>query len=149
MEENLSHVISLVNNNSPKKIDELYPFKLHWVFGHDTKVIPINISSATIKGIFFTSGAVGVCYDWAKKSQIMLLGHVSNIISIATTHSKTYLASADSGPENSLIVWHAKTGKIVFIVSGCFLDGVKWMCFSGDDNILLTLSGGIPQVISL
>ncbi|GFY69919.1 cilia-and flagella-associated protein [Trichonephila inaurata madagascariensis] len=74
---------------------------------------------------------------------------VSNIISIATTHSKTYLASADSGPKNSLIVWHAKTGKIVFIVSGYFLDGVKWMCFSGDDNILLTLSGGIPQVLSL
>ncbi|GFT28392.1 cilia- and flagella-associated protein 251 [Nephila pilipes] len=78
-----------------------------------------------------------------------LFPFVNNIISIAATSNKTYLASVDNGTDGSLIVWHAKTGKIVFFVHGCFLDGVEWMCFSGDDNVLLTLSGGIQQILSL
>ncbi|KAG8189806.1 hypothetical protein JTE90_026114 [Oedothorax gibbosus] len=139
------------SNKDENSIESYHvPFKLHWVFGYDTKVPPINISSSTIKGIFFSSGAVGVCYDWNTKTQTMLHGHIHPIISSAATSDKTYLATADGGPENSLIIWHRRTGKMVFVLSNHFpVEGVIFMCFSEDGIFLLTLTGGKRQELSL
>lgn len=50
---------------------------LHWVWGHQTKIAPINISTHKEIKLFFASGPVGVCYDWIKNEQNVLLGHVS------------------------------------------------------------------------
>ncbi|GIY71439.1 hypothetical protein CDAR_561701, partial [Caerostris darwini] len=120
--------------------------KLHWVFGHNTNVTPINISTSTVKAVFFTSGAIGVYYNWIEKTQMMFFGHSNDIISSAATTDKIYLASADYGPKNALIIWHAKSGNIAFTMSNKYPDGgVIWMCFSEDNNMLLTLSGEIPQ----
>ncbi|GIY37345.1 cilia-and flagella-associated protein 251 [Caerostris extrusa] len=81
---------------------------------------------------------------------MIFFGHSNDIISSAATTDKIYLASADYGPKNALIIWHAKSGNIAFTMSNKYPDGgVIWMCFSEDNNMLLTLSGEIPQELSL
>ncbi|XP_055954047.1 cilia- and flagella-associated protein 251-like [Argiope bruennichi] len=157
MNKNIFKHIDLHNENHDTKLNdlqnkdmELFPFKLHWIFGYNTNVPIINTSSATVKGIFFAAGSIGVWYDWIENRQHMFSGHVNDISSVAITKDKTYIATADYGMENSLIIWNARNGNIAFIVSGYFPnEGVAWMCFSEDGNILLTLSGGIPQELSL
>ncbi|CAL1269639.1 unnamed protein product [Larinioides sclopetarius] len=137
-------------NDLQSKVMESFPFKLHWIFGYDTNVPVLNTSSATIKGIFFVAGSVGVCYNWVENSQFMFSGHINDISSVAITEDKTYIATADYGRQNSLIIWNARNRNIAFFISEHFPHlGVIWMCFSEDGNILLTLSGGIPQELSL
>ncbi|GBN02758.1 Cilia- and flagella-associated protein 251 [Araneus ventricosus] len=137
-------------NDLRSKVMESFPFKLHWIFGYDTNVPVLNTSSATVKGIFFVAGSIGVCYNWIENSQFMFSGHINDISSVAITNDKTYIATADCGMENSLIIWNARNRNIAFFVSGHFPnEGVVWMCFSEDGNILLTLSKRIPQELSL
>ncbi|XP_054706951.1 cilia- and flagella-associated protein 251-like [Uloborus diversus] len=139
-----SEKVPLVDTqNAPTQL----PYKLQWVFGHESKVPPVNLSTQGTKSVVFSAGSIVICLDWMKNTQSMLVGHKNDVISIAASPSKKFIASADSGPENSLIIWHSKTKMIFNKISGCFpIEGIVKMSFSHDGELLMTLTGGKPQV---
>lgn len=62
----------------------------------------------SIQAVFFVSGHVGVIYDTDNQTQQLLLGHSNTISSICVSEDRKFIATADEGPHDSLIiVWNA------------------------------------------
>ncbi|OWR40975.1 putative WD repeat domain 66 [Danaus plexippus plexippus] len=85
------------------------PFNIRWVHGYNPRVGVINLvkdDSPTLA--FYAAGYCGVIYDWMENTMMILQGHKHTIICIDSDAKGDWLVTADSGPENVVIVWDRK-----------------------------------------
>ncbi|KAJ8725380.1 hypothetical protein PYW08_003563 [Mythimna loreyi] len=84
------------------------PFKLRWMNGYNEKVEVINLNYKGSTTVFYSASNCGVLYNWTTHQMWLLQGHRHKITCIASDQKGTWLVTADSGPENVLIVWDFK-----------------------------------------
>ncbi|XP_063225998.1 cilia- and flagella-associated protein 251-like isoform X2 [Bacillus rossius redtenbacheri] len=90
------------SNNSKGK---LTPFHPHWSFGFNKRMPVVNLTNCHHNVIFYTSSHLGVLYDYSTKEMELLQGHQNAVTSISADVSGRWLATADNGPDNVVIVW--------------------------------------------
>ena len=115
---------------------------LQWGFGFNKEVVGgvLNLSNSQRNAIFFPSAHTGVIYDFENRTQILLQGHCSTIISCAVSNDKRWIATADSGDEPILVVWDSITGSPVKTIFNPHLDGAISLDFSDDSLFVVSLS---------
>ncbi|CAH2266422.1 jg1018 [Pararge aegeria aegeria] len=81
------------------------PFNIRWIHGYNLKVGVINLNEQGSTTVFYAAGNVAVLYNWSVNNMMILQGHKHTVISIASDSEGKWLVTADSGPENVIIIW--------------------------------------------
>ncbi|KAK9873160.1 hypothetical protein WA026_021393 [Henosepilachna vigintioctopunctata] len=90
----------------PKLAAKVEPFKLQWVYGFNKEAKVINLCySRSQRMIFFNVTQCGVIYDYRRNKMDFFQGHPNKIVAISSVYDGKFLATADSGPDNVIIVW--------------------------------------------
>ena len=62
-----------------------------------------------LQTIFYASSQVGVMFDRIQHEQVLLQGHKNAITSTCVSGNRLWVATADTGSDNSIIVWDVNT----------------------------------------
>lgn len=122
---------------------------LRWTIGMNSNVPLLNLSIAGKTRYFYTAGNVGIIGTGSGKAQILLQGHVSNIMTAAVSLDKQWLVTAESLPEPYLIVWNTYTSKSVKYLTNIHETGLIRVCISGDGKLISILTEIPDQKIIL
>ncbi|CAH0604428.1 unnamed protein product [Chrysodeixis includens] len=76
-----------------------------WINGFNHKVGVINLNDKGSTTLFYAASNCGVLYNWTTRNMRILQGHRHTITCIAADAQGKWLVTADSGPENILIIW--------------------------------------------
>ncbi|XP_075969110.1 cilia- and flagella-associated protein 251-like [Anticarsia gemmatalis] len=103
---NLSCSSSMKTSGGMPKLDyKLAPFNMRWIHGYNNKVEVINLNSYGSTIVFYAAANCGVLYNWTRHQMRILQGHRHVVTALATDKKGRWLITADSGPENILIIW--------------------------------------------
>jgi WD40 repeat protein len=98
----------------------------------------------TIQEIFYCVGHTGVIYNYSEKKsdnrQRLLQGHCNQIKSVAYSHSKGVIITADKGPNSLLVVWDVNSGTPKRCIFDPHPNGVKYLDVTADGSIIVTIS---------
>ncbi|BHF60831.1 Cilia- and flagella-associated protein 251 [Sparganum proliferum] len=117
------------------------------VLGFNQNVPVINLSTGRHMKLFYTSAHLGVIYDVGKNEQVIMRGHVNTIRSTCCSKDKRWLVTGDSGPDNAVILWDAKTVQPVRTMLDTYPNGVVGVALTPDARYLATLSSDIDNQI--
>ncbi|KAL3270251.1 hypothetical protein HHI36_009307 [Cryptolaemus montrouzieri] len=91
---------------NPRLAAKVEPFKLQWAYGFNKDASVINLCQSTHHRIvFFNVTQCGALYDIKQNKMEFLQGHPNKVIAISSTHDGRFLTTADSGPDNIIIIW--------------------------------------------
>ncbi|XP_068629729.1 cilia- and flagella-associated protein 251-like [Battus philenor] len=116
------------------------PFNVRWIHGYNAKVGVINLNDEGSTIAFYATGNCAVLYNWTTNEMRILQGHRHVVTCLAADGSGRWLVTADSGPENVLIVWDTYDFfplKTLFSPRGG--TGIAKVTLSADAKYLLTL----------
>jgi WD40 repeat protein len=122
---------------------------LSWTIGMNTHVPLLNLSVTSKTRYFYAAGNVGIIGTGSGKAQILLQGHISDIISAAVSLDKQWLVTAESIPETFLIVWNTYTSKPVKYLTNIHPTGLIRVCISSDGKLISILTEIPDQKIIL
>ena len=143
-----SSVQSHNNEDSPTNCSPSC-LSLRWTIGMNSNVPLLNLSIAGKTRYFYAAGNVGIIATGSGKAQILLQGHVSNIITAAVSRDKQWLVTAESLPEPYLIVWNTYTSKSVKYLTNIHETGLIRVCISADGKLISILTEIPDQKIIL
>ncbi len=63
--------------------------------------------------VLYVSSHVGVLFDLSHNKQTLLQGHAHRIATTAVSGDRRWVVTADTGPNNTLIVWDSHSGWVV------------------------------------
>ncbi|CAG5011460.1 unnamed protein product [Parnassius apollo] len=113
---------------------------IRWIHGYNPKVVVINLNDDGSTVAFYAAGNCAVLYNWTKNEMRILQGHRHMVTNIASDSKGKWLVTADSGPENVLIVWDSSDyfpQKTLFSPHGA--TSIAKVALSADAKYLLTL----------
>lgn len=125
---------------------------MRWSLGFNYKLIDgaINLtrtegdfkgdSGKPITEIFYVVGHTGVIYDYVDRKQRLLQGHCNAITSVAYSHSKRVIITADKGPSSLLVVWDVNTGMPKKCIFDPHPNGVQSLDITEDGSTIVTIS---------
>nr|XP_022914074.1 cilia- and flagella-associated protein 251-like [Onthophagus taurus] len=126
------------------------PFSLMWTYGMNTRVPFMNLTEGGIHNVFFTASHEAVLYDYVKKEMILLQGHQNSITSASMDLKGKYLVTADSGPENSIIVWRMRKYKPVCTIFNANPgSGTAILTMSPNGKYIVSVTSDMPAIIKL
>ncbi|CAB3234740.1 unnamed protein product [Arctia plantaginis] len=133
--------IMKLNNLPTVKLQKFAPFSLRWIHGYNQKVGVINLNKNGSTVAFYAAANCAVLYNWTRHQMRMLQGHKHTVTCIAIDGSGNWLVTADSGPENILIIWDYKDlfpQKTLFSPHGA--SNIAKIAMSSDAKYLLTMA---------
>ncbi|OQS00453.1 hypothetical protein ACHHYP_03538 [Achlya hypogyna] len=126
---------------------------LSWSFGFNKDIVGgvHSLSDDSVHAVFYTSGHMGVIYNYANRSQRILQGHCNPISCCAVSEDKRWIVTADRGTDSMLVVWDATTGNPIKTIFSPHVRGVQCLDISPDAMFIATLSipDGTAQEIKL
>jgi WD40 repeat protein len=134
--------VSIPSTARSRDDDDLFPnnnhscLSLSWTIGMNTNVPLLNLSVSGKTRYFYAAGNVGVIGTGSGKAQILLQGHISNIVSAAVSHDKQWLVTAESTPETFLIIWNTYTSKPVKYLTNIHKTGLIRVHISRDGKLI-------------
>ncbi|EQC41373.1 hypothetical protein SDRG_01346 [Saprolegnia diclina VS20] len=115
---------------------------LSWSFGFNKDIVGgvHSLSDDAVHAIFYTSGHMGIIYNYAHRTQRILQGHCNPISCCAVSEDKRWIVTADRGSDSMLVVWDATTGNPIKTLFSPHAHGVQCVDISPDAMFLVTLS---------
>ncbi|CAF2522424.1 unnamed protein product [Rotaria sp. Silwood2] len=113
---------------------------LNWTIGMNNNVPLLNLSINGKTRYFYAAGNVGIIGTGSEKTQTLLQGHISNIVSAAVSHDKQWLVTVESIPETFLIVWNTYTLKPVKYLTNIHDIGLIRVYISRDGKLISILT---------
>ncbi|XP_013141215.1 PREDICTED: WD repeat-containing protein 66-like isoform X2 [Papilio polytes] len=116
------------------------PFNIRWIHGYNAKVGVINLNDEGSTIALYAAGNCAVLYNWTTNEMRILQGHKHVVTCIAADSKGKWLVTADSGPENVLIVWDSSDNfpvKTLFSPHGG--TNIAKITLSPDAKYLLTI----------
>ncbi|RVE54958.1 hypothetical protein evm_000325 [Chilo suppressalis] len=84
------------------------PFNLRWINGYNAKVGVINLNVNGSTTAFYAACNCAVLYNWTTNQMRILQGHRHAVAFLASDSKGKWLVTADSGPENIVIIWDSR-----------------------------------------
>ncbi len=118
------------------------PLSLEWSVGFTPDVAGslVNLTRGDGRRVFYTAGHTGVIYEASSGKQTFLRGHLNAITAVCGSADKRFLMTADSGPDNVLVVWDAATGAAVRSIEQPLSGGIVDADFSPDGKYIAALA---------
>ena len=134
--------------------NSVHGLNLRWALGFNYKLINGVINLTRTEGdysggsngkpkeeIFFVVGHTGVIYNYGEnKKQRLLQGHCNAITSVAYSHNKRIIITADKGPSSLLVIWDVNSATPRKCIFDPHPNGVECLDVSEDGRTIITLS---------
>jgi WD40 repeat protein len=118
---------------------------MEWNFGFDSKIYSPILYLTTTK-VAYGSGQNLIVYDFEKKKQKILLGHLNRISAFCLSEDKRYLVSADKGNQDQMIiVWDVET----LMPVNTIFTSIDTIAMDMRESYLAALSSSHPQTLSI
>jgi WD40 repeat protein len=131
-----------------------YALGLTGVYGFNKDVAGgvLNLSNGERNAIFYVSAHTAIIHDLDSGEQKVLQGHSNKITSVTSSIDRRWVATADTGSEECMVVvWDTTTGTPVKTLFKPHAEGATAMHMCEDASILATvgMDEGGAQVLSL
>ncbi|OQR88865.1 hypothetical protein THRCLA_10058 [Thraustotheca clavata] len=115
---------------------------LSWSFGFNKDIIGgvHSLSDDNVHAIIYSSGHMGIIYNYANRTQRLLQGHCNPISCCAVSEDKRWIVTADRGKDSMLVVWDSTTGNPIKTIFSPHAEGVQCLDISPDAMFIVTLS---------
>ncbi|KOB65696.1 putative WD repeat domain 66 [Operophtera brumata] len=117
------------------------PFNVRWFHGYNPKPGVINLNEEGSTTAFYAAANCGILYNWTTNQMRILQGHRHVITCIAADAQGQWLVTADSGPENIIIIWDSSDNfpqRTMFSPHG--ESRIAKVAISADAKYLLTMA---------
>ncbi|XP_014240243.1 cilia- and flagella-associated protein 251-like [Cimex lectularius] len=84
------------------------PFCHYWTFGMNKNAPIQNLTTPNEPLLLFASGHFPILYNYEYETMVSLKGHRNKIRTTACDGTGQWLATADNGPGNTIIVWNVE-----------------------------------------
>ncbi|XP_078733250.1 cilia- and flagella-associated protein 251 isoform X1 [Lampetra fluviatilis] len=138
--------------DTPSSTDHSSPeaLVLAWSIGVNSRVAVRSLQDAERKAVIYTCGRAVVLFDYEKHTQHILQGHANTLSCMCLSENKRWLATADTGPGSTVIVWDTYSGIPVHTLFSCHPEEVVVaMTMSPDASYIITLGTKTPQRVSV
>ncbi|XP_043354194.1 cilia- and flagella-associated protein 251 isoform X3 [Dermochelys coriacea] len=147
---------SLVSSATPGLLFEedehikTHPISLSWAFGYNSHLPVYSLLDEEHRVILYVSSHTAVIHDILRNRQYHLQGHSNSISCLCVSEDRRWIATADQGPGNLIIVWDAFSGIPVHTIFDSHPeDGVGAIAISQDAKYLVTLGTGKVQRVCI
>ncbi|XP_043385177.1 cilia- and flagella-associated protein 251 isoform X3 [Chelonia mydas] len=147
---------SLVSSATPGLLFEedehikTHPISLSWAFGYNSHLPVYSLLDEENRVILYVSSHTAVIHDILRNRQYHLQGHSNSISCLCVSEDRRWIATADQGPDNLIIVWDAFSGIPVHTIFDSHPeDGVGAIAISQDAKYLVTLGAGKVQRVCI
>uniref|UniRef100_S4RZB0 Cilia- and flagella-associated protein 251 n=1 Tax=Petromyzon marinus TaxID=7757 RepID=S4RZB0_PETMA len=121
-----------------------------WSIGVNSRVAVRSLQDAERNAVIYTCGRAVILFDYEKHTQHILQGHANTLSCMCLSENKRWLATADTGPGSTVIVWDTYSGIPVHTLFSCHPEkGVVAMTMSPDASYIITLGTETPQRVSV
>ncbi|XP_065424173.1 cilia- and flagella-associated protein 251 isoform X3 [Chrysemys picta bellii] len=148
--------MSLVSSATPGLLFEedehikTHPISLSWAFGYNSHLPVYSLLDEEHRVILYVSSHTAVIHDILRNRQYHLQGHSNSISCLCVSEDRRWIATADQGPDNLIIVWDAFSGIPVHTIFDSHPeDGVGAIAISQDAKYLVTLGAGKIQRVCI
>ncbi|RZF35517.1 hypothetical protein LSTR_LSTR010208 [Laodelphax striatellus] len=147
-ESKLITEIEAIMNQRKKKIIEratLKPFTLVNAHGYnkDLRILCLNVKGDIQLCLACSHSCM--LYSVQTKKVTVLQGHRNLVTCFCKEPSGQWLASADIGPDNSIVIWDLKNGFPLHTIFTPHQRGTRKMAFTSDSQYLISISTGQEQ----
>ncbi|XP_032233978.2 cilia- and flagella-associated protein 251 [Nematostella vectensis] len=118
-----------------------------WAYGINRQVPAHNLSDGKRKMVFFVNAHAGVLFNFEENKQQLLQGHSNAISCTCVSEDRRWIATADKGSNNMVIVWDSFTGIPVQTMFDPHPDGCAAIAMSPDAKYIATISNTLPQTV--
>lgn len=142
-------LMSLMDQDFSQGQEKPTCFSLKWTIGMNAHVPLLNLSMNGVTRYFYAVGNVGVIGIGDRTEQVLLQGHISNVVSAAVSDDRRWLVTVESVPKIFLIVWDTYTKKPMKYLTHSESLGVIRVLISGDGKLISLLTDIPDQKIIL
>nr|XP_025040576.1 cilia- and flagella-associated protein 251 isoform X1 [Pelodiscus sinensis] len=127
-----------------------HPISLSWAFGYNSSLPVYSLLDEEQRVILYVSSHSAVIHDVHGNRQYHLQGHSNSISCLCISEDRRWVATADQGPDNLIIVWDAFSGIPVHTIFGSHPeDGVGAIAISQDAKYLVTVGASKIQRVCI
>ncbi|CAH1800946.1 unnamed protein product [Owenia fusiformis] len=121
-----------------------------WSFGLNKHVPVLNLTDSERDMIMYSCAHTGILYDFKNNLQHLLQGHSNAISATCTSEDKRWLATADKGKNNIIIIWDTYTGVPVRTIFDPHPDGgVQAIAMTPNAKYIATISAAETQTVAI
>ncbi|XP_039292150.1 cilia- and flagella-associated protein 251 [Nilaparvata lugens] len=147
----VTEIESLMNQRKKDVIERatLKPFTLVNAHGYnkDLRILCLNVKGDIQLGLACSHSCM--LYSVLSKKVIILQGHRNLVSCLCNEPTGQWLASADIGPDNSIVIWDLINGFPLHTIFSPHQRGTRRVAFTSDSQYLLSVTAGQEQVLMI
>jgi len=119
------------NNNTPDS-----SLQLDYIYGYRSQDCRHNLKYTNKGEICYPAACVGVVLNKEGRSQKHNMHHTDEVICLAITPDRRYVATGQIGKRPSIVIWDSETAETVQVLTGFHKRAVSQLEFSSDGSLL-------------
>jgi microtubule-associated protein-like 6 len=123
--------------------------ELDYVHGYRAQDARNNLFYNASGEVVYSSAAVGIIYNSTEHSQKFSFGHDDDIISLAVSPDRQYVATGQIGAKPAVRIWDATTGQAICTLPKSHRRGVPCLAFSPDGKQLCAVGQDANHSIAI
>jgi len=123
--------------------------ELDYVHGYRSQDATNNLFYNAAGDVVYSSAAIGIIYNSVTHSQKFYIGHDDDIISLAVSPDRQFVATGQLGKKPSVHVWDAATGQGICVLPSFHTRGVPCVAFSADSKQLASVGQDANHAIAV
>lgn len=107
-----------------------------WIYGYQAEQCRNNVRYNYQGHLVYNTGKHAIVYNFNGHKQVVFSGHTQEIVSLVLHPEGRLVATGESGPDPTVLVWDSVTREVVFKYRGYHKNGIAALSFSEDGKIL-------------
>jgi WD40 repeat protein len=117
-------------NQTVRRLPPDESLAMEWVYGYQGEKCRNNVRYNFQGDLIYHVSKYVVVYSFTKHEQTIFTGHTEEILCLSMHPEGQLVASGDSGPFPSVIVWNSNDRTVAFVDKSFHREGVIQVCFS-------------------